>query len=253
MTQTRTALIAAAALAVLAGPTAPLAQSADAVQAAADAYVQYDRGDFAAAAALAEAAVTAEPYNEDYRLLWADALLASGRAGEAHSALQVIAHRDDYRIQMRLAEAASALGGNYRRDAAEAYRRAAALAPDGSSRTYLTRARIAALLDMNEASRAAREMRSAWAQGVLPGDQPIDVAYLAVRAGADDLAQKAFTAGDARGWSALDAGYSALRLGRGDDAIAWFERGLEGSSGDRDIDPGSRQAIRNQIDAIRWR
>ncbi len=241
-------------MALLMTPVVATAGEDAAVQAAAAGYAQYGHGDYAASAASAAFAVEVQPENLEYRLLWVDALLAADRQQEAYAALQPVANHDTYAVQTRLAQAAMALGSEHQLEAAEAYGKAAALAQDAGSSAYLTRSRISALADAGQMAEAERDLRDAWAQGILPGDSPLDAAYLAARVGADDLAQEAFRVGDASGTAALDAGYSARRLGRDEDAIAWFERGLAGFPGDEDLAPQRRFEIRREIETLqrRW-
>ena len=100
------AAVAALALPALM-PAAALAQDPAAVQAAQDGYDRLNRGDAAGAAQAAARAVTLAPDSLDYRLLWADALLRADRPAEALAALEPVQTVRDYRVQSRIAEAAT--------------------------------------------------------------------------------------------------------------------------------------------------
>lgn len=250
-------LFAAVALtAAVCAPISALAQGADATQAATEAYADMARGDAQTAIAPAQRAVAAAPDNLDYRLLLADALLRANRPAEAADALEPVKATADYRVQTRRAQALAAAGR--KAEAAEAYGMAAPLATEPQSRAYLTRARIETLVELGRTDQARVELRAAVSQNVLPGDDPLDAAMLAVAVGDDLDAQRAFAAADAvkplTGRAALDAGYSAGRLGHDAEAIKWFTRGLDTMPAGDDLTQQRRFEIRREIETLqrRW-
>jgi len=245
-------LFTVAALIALLVPLSAGAQDARAVQAASEAYAQLSRGETAAAASSAGRAVAAAPDYLDYRLLWADALLRSGRPADALTALEPVKALSDYRVQTRRAEAAR--GAGQTAQAAEAFGLAASLATDPSSRTFLTRARLLALVELGRADEARAGFDAALQAGVLPGDAPVDAAMLAIALGDDVAAQDAFTAAERSaplsGRVALDAAYSARRLGRDEDAVRWFSQGLDTLPEPADLTAQQRFQIRREIETL---
>lgn len=246
---------AALALALAAGGAAQAQTSPSeaAVSAATVGYAQLERGDLTAAITAARQAVGQAPDWLDYRLLLADALLRAGRNVEAYAALAPAQSQPDYRVQSRLAQAAA--GAGLKSEAAEAFGAAAATAPDGESRAYLTRARIMTLLELNDAAGARQAFDRAWASGTLTGYAPIDAAMLAIAVGDDDAAQSAFADAERSqgltGRVALDAGYSARRVGRNADAVRYFNRGLQDArSGQFELSAQQASEIRQEIAAL---
>lgn len=221
------------------------------------AYRLFGDGDAAGAIEPARRAVAGDPSNLDWRLLLVDALLAEGRAGEAFDALSPVAGLADYRVQTRLAQAAE--GAGRKADAVGAYGRAAPLATDPAARAYLIRARILGLVELDRRAEARAAFDLAWREGQLAGHAPLDTAMLAIAVGDDRVAQDLFRLADGqqpiRGRVALDAGYSARRLGREGDAIFWFRRGLDSArAGEFTLDPQREHEIRREVETLerRW-
>lgn len=240
-------------------PTIALAQSAEptAVEAAGEAYARLNAGQVEAAVDPARRAVAAAPQHLDYRLLLADVLLRSGRAGEAYATLQPVEGLQDGRVQTRLAEAAEKSGRA--EEAARAYGAAAALENDPATRAYLTRARIQGLLATRRADVARVEFDDAWRDGVFTGHAPLDTAGLAIAVGDDHAALDAFAEAERTaplsGRQALDAGYAARRIGRDGDAVRWFSQGLDTlPASDVDFTEQRRFEIRREIETLqrRW-
>lgn len=253
-------MLAAPALAIVASLAATLpaaAQTPSAYDQAARAYELLAQGRAEDAAAAAQGAVAADPANLDYRLLLADSLLAADKPAEAFEALQPVAGLADYRVQTRLAQAAGKAGR--KAEAAEAYGRAAPLADTAESRAYLTRARLMTLVELGRIDEARAEFDRAWADGVLRGQAPLDTAMLAIAVGDDVTAQLLFAEADQdapiAGRVALDAGYSARRLGRDQQALIWFRRGLDSlEAGQMSLEPQREHEIRREVETLerRW-
>lgn len=179
------------------------------------------------AVAPAARAVAAAPDNLDWRLLLVDALMGSNDPAGALAALQPVAGSWDHRVQTRRAEAARLTGDLTQ--AAEAYGLAAPLAPTAESRAYLARARVQALVQLGRTGEARAALCEGYQSGILPGEAPLDAAYIAVSAGDDRLAVQGFAAADRveplKGAQALDAAYAARRAGQDAEAITWLEQG----------------------------
>lgn len=253
---TRLMLAAVAALTMPAmAPAVASAQDPAAVQAAQDGYDRLNRGDAAGAAQSAQRAVGLAPDHVDYRLLWADALLRADRPAEALGALEPLRGLRDYRVQSRIAEAATRA---QRPDAAaEAFALSSELAPDAAARAYAARAHIQALMNAGRRDEAARALDAAWTSGVLPGDDPLNAAMAAVAVGDDARALDAFAQAEARspltGMTALDAGYAAKRAGRDADAVRWFRQGLAGLPSAEDLSAQRRHEIGREIETLERR
>ncbi|MBX3478112.1 MAG: hypothetical protein KF910_10910 [Brevundimonas sp.] len=255
----RSARLIGAAVAALALPAmipaTALAQDPAAVQAAQDGYDRLNRGDTTGAAQSAARAVTLAPDSLDYRLLWADALLRGGRHAEALDALAPVSGVRDYRVQSRIAEAATGAGRTDQ--AARAFALAGELAPEAGARAYAARAEVQALLQAGRRDEAARAFDAAWALGVLPADDPANAAMLAVAVGDDARALDAFARAEARapltGATALDAAYTAKRAGRDADAVRWFRQGLNSLPSNDHLSPQRRHEIGREIETLERR
>lgn len=233
---------------------AQTAPSDAAVRAATEGYTQFNQGNLDAAVVAARDAVEAAPEWLDYRLLLADVLLRGGRNVEAYVALAPASREQDYRVQSRLAQAAA--GAGLKAEASVAYGAAAGLTTDPESRAYLTRAHIMTLLELDNADGARRAFDQAWSSGILTGHAPIDAAMLAIAVGDDEAAQTAFADAErstgVTGRVALDAGYSARRLGRSADAARYFQRGLDDAqAGGFALSSEQSLEIRQEISLLR--
>lgn len=228
-----------------------------AVNAATDAYARLNAGDLQQAIAAAGRAVAAAPDNLDYRLLLADALLRADQDREAYDALVPVQASPDYRVQSRLAEAAD--GAGLKVEAAQAYGASARSAPDASSRAYLTRSRIALLLQLEDRETARAEFDAAWTSGVLRGSDALDTGMLAIAVGDDVAAQDAFADAERTspltGNAALNAGYSARRIGWDAEAVRYFGQGLDSAAaGEIQLTPQQTFEIRREVETLqrRW-
>lgn len=249
----RLILVAVAALALT--PAVASAQDPAAVQAAQDGYDRLGRGDAAGAAQSAQRAVALSPGTTDYRLLLADALLRADRPAEALAALESVRAVRDYRVQSRIAEAATRA---QRPDAAaEAFALSVELAPDATARAYAARAQVQALMNLGRRDEAARALDAAWTSGALPGDDPLNAAMAAVSVGDDQRALEAFALAETRapltGANALDAGYAAKRAGRDADAVRWFRQGLASLPTADPLSPRQRHEIGREIETLERR
>lgn len=218
------------------------------------AYAAMNAGRPADAVVPARRAVDASPENLEWRLLLADALTGSGDQAGALAALQPVAGSWDHRVQSRRAEAARQTGDL--QQAAEAYGLAAPLAPTAESRAYLARARAQVLTQMGRTGEARTTLREAAANGILPGDAPLDFAYAAVGARDDRLAVQAFAAADRaeplKGALALDAAYAARRAGQDAEAITWLEQGARTLPAE-DLTPQRRHEIGRELQTLEHR
>lgn len=244
-----------AAVAALALPAVAAAQDPAAVQAAQDGYDRLGRGDAAGAAQSAQRAVTLSPATLDYRLLLADALLRADRPAEALAALEPVQAVRDYRVQSRIAEAATRA---QRPEAAvDAFAQSVELAPDATSRAYAARAQVQALMGLGRREDAARALDAAWTSGALPGDDPLNAAMAAVSVGDDQRALEAFALAETRspltGANALDAGYTAKRAGRDADAVRWFRQGLASLPTADPLSSQQRHEIGREIETLERR
>lgn len=214
--------------------------------AAAQAYAHYNAGEAEAAIEDALRAVEEDPTNLEYRLLLADALTLADRPTEALEVLTPLRDHADDRVQTRLAQAA---WDSFEPDlAAEAFAAAQALSEDAETRAYLARARVLALLAADRPEDAGRAFDQAWTDGVIQDHAPLDAANVALAVGRDAQAQLAFMRAHRieplSGRSALDAGYSAQRLGLDDKALDYFQRALATwPVSDPDLGPARRQEI----------
>ena len=251
-------LLATVAAVALGAPAAVMAQTAPvSAPGHADAEAAYRdmaQSRFAEAAVAAARAVEAAPDNLDWRLLLSDARTAAGDPAGALSALQPVAGAWDHRVQSRRAEAARAAGDLAQ--AEEAYALAAPLAPTAGQRAYLARARIQVLVQQGRRAEARAALNTAHDTGVLPGDAPLDFAYVAVATGEDRLAVQAFATADAatplRGAQALDAAYAARRAGADRTAVAWLEQGAR-TLDPAELTPQRRHEIGREIQTLEHR
>jgi len=253
---TRLILAAVAAMALPAlTPAVAAAQDPAAVQAAQDGYDRLGRGDAVGAAQSAQRAVSLSPDHLDYRLLWADALLRAERPAEALAALSPVQTVRDYRVQSRIAEAATR--AQRPDEAAEAFALSSELAPDAAARAYAARAQIQALMTAGRREEAAHALDAAWTSGLLPGDDPLNAAMAAVAVGDDERALQAFAQAETRapltGADALNAGYAAKRAGHDADAVRWFRQGLFSLPSDEDLSPQRRHEVGREIETLERR
>lgn len=257
MTSPRMMAGLATGLALVAAPA--LAQSRDAAaayQAAAEGYALLEQGRADEAVEAARRAVAADPGSIDYRLLLVDALLRADRPSQAYEILGAPQADEDYRVSARRAEAATRAGLTI--ESIAAWNAASRTAPDASARAFAIRSEILARLQVSDAQGARDLFDHAWASGALQGPAPLDTANIAVAVGRDHEAQAAFRSADAAralgGADALNAGYSARRIGDDDAAVRWFSRGLDTWPQDAAFDEQRRFEVRREVEVLqrRW-
>lgn len=257
MTSSRTIAGLAASLAMLATPA--LAQERDtaaAHQAATESYALLNQGRANEAVDAARRAVGADPWSTDYKLLLVDALMRADRPAEAYEVLRHLRDNEEYRIASRRAEAASRAGMTL--ESIGEWDMAARTAPDADSRAFAIRSEILARLQVGDTDGARTVFDREWASGALRGPAPLDTANIAVAVGRDHEAQQAFRLAHAAepltGADALNAGYSARRIGDDPAAVDWFSRGLDTWPQDPAFDEQRRFEVRREIETLqrRW-
>ena len=194
-----------------------LACAASAQEAPGDPFRAYDAGNYDAAAREAQAALLQDADNSVW---WA--LLAEARA-------KLVQHGE----------------------AAEAFARAADLESDPAKRSYLRRAQAMQLVYSGGYSEAREIVRAAMAETTLATRSSLDWAMVAIAARDDRSAQEILANEalypDFTRQSALDAGYSAKRLGMDARAVRFFETGLAlDAQEEKPLAPAPREAIRRE-------
>jgi tetratricopeptide (TPR) repeat protein len=243
-------------VAIAAPAAAQVRDEAAGREAATQGYALLEQGRADEAAEAARRAVEADPYVEDYRLLQVDALLRANRASEAYEILRYPREAEDYRVASRRAEAATRAGLTI--EASSAWDAAARTAPDAESRAFALRSQILALLQIGDLDGARTVFDREWAGGGLRGPAPLDTANIAVAVGRDVEAQEAFRLAHNNapltGANALNAGYSARRIGDDSAAVYWFQLGLESWPVDPAFDEQRQFEIRREIETLqrRW-
>lgn len=131
---------------------------------------------------------------------------------------------------------------------------ASAVYQDTDSRAYASRLQIMELVQQGRVDEARAAFDRDWAAGILPGPAPLDAANIAVSVGRDTEAQDAFRQADAQtpltGANALNAGYSARRIGDDATAIYWFQRGLDTWPAEAGFDEQRRFEIRREVETL---
>lgn len=257
MTSSRPVAALAVGLALLAAPA--LAQERDtaaAHQAATEGYALLEQGRVNEAVEAARRAVADDPWSTDYKLLLVDALLRADRPAEAYEVIRYLRDNEDYRLASRRAEAASRAGMTL--ESISEWDMAARTAPDADSRAFAIRSESLARLQVGDTDGARAVFDREWASGALRGPAPLDTANIAVAVGRDNEAQAAFRMAHAAepltGANALNAGYSARRIGDDAAAVDWFSRGLDTWPQDAAFDEQRRFEVRREIETLqrRW-
>ena len=153
-----------------------------------------------------------------------------------------------------LAEAHARLARNM--EAAEAFARAASLESDAPRRGYYLRARTLQLAYAGRFDEAQRVLVTAMADPALGTRSSLDWASVAIAAQDDAAAQDILSDETLYGGftrqGALDAGYSAKRMGLDARAIRFFELGLALDTTEVEpLSPAQRDAIRREIRELR--
>ncbi|MBC3365487.1 bacteriophage N4 adsorption protein A [Pseudomonas sp. SWRI154] len=213
---------------------------------ASQAYAALARKDPAAASALANQAVARAPRNPAYRRLLVSALTEQHRLPQAIAAASegLQAHSDDARLLVmrgRLRQQVADEDG-----ARDDFSRALAL---GSLPAYEEAGLYAAIGQRRTARERLQEARS---NGELASASDLQLAYISVQAGDDESAHAAFREADASHRlppaAAQDAAYNAMRVHEDDEAVAYFERVIDGQKTAES--PMSKQQLFNTRRAV---
>ncbi len=194
----------------------------------------YTASDPAKAALAFQAALAAGGLSDDQargvRLSLSDALSQTGDAPGRLAALTPLAAEMSYAVQSRLAYAFDA--AKRPTEAAVAYGAAAGVAPAPEARIAMLRGRLFALSNLSLGGETLATARQLALEPGLSRDDTINLGYIAVRFMDDRLAQGFFARADAfqplAGALALDAAYSAQRLGDQALAVRYLKRSLDG-------------------------
>jgi tetratricopeptide (TPR) repeat protein len=168
----------------------------------------------------------------DLRLALADAAAKAGQPQRVLDALAPYAGETSYAIATRRGYAFLALG---RKDEAlGCFDTAIAAASPGHDKDVATAAKIGLLADLGRTKEAAELYRQALARGELATVPDLDVAYLGVRVGDDAAADQRFAKAKDEGTltpaAALDAAYTARRLGRNQESLAYFRMAIDAAN-----------------------
>jgi bacteriophage N4 adsorption protein A len=196
-----------------------------ATPAAESAYKAYGMRDYAVAAVKASEAVELSPSSTPYRLLLVKALMADGQLNQANQSATSFIEKngDDAEILAARSALRQRLGqhGLANDDATAALR---------SNRLSLA-SEVATLIQLDRKLQARERVAAATKEGLLNDQTDTNVAYLAVLVGDDEGALAAFNRARARGTlpntATQDAAYAAGRLGRNDQALAYFKQSID--------------------------
>ncbi|MFN3569426.1 MAG: NfrA family protein [Polaromonas sp.] len=188
------------------------------------AYSDFERMDFAGAAAKAGQALQLAPGNRDYQALLVSSLYRNGQYPEAEQQAGVaIARAPDASLYMQRGLIRQRMG----RQAAAREDFEAALRMD----KLAAATEIGLLLELDRKAEARQRFEQARADGSLAGLSGTELAYLAVRVGDDGQALEAFNRADASGGLAntawRDAAFAAVRTGQDAQAIGYFKRAID--------------------------
>lgn len=192
---------------------------------AASAYKAYDMRDYAVAAVKANEAVELSTDGTPYRLLLVNALMADGQLEQAdQSATRFIKMNGD---DAEMLAARSALRQRLGQHELANDDAAAALRSDRLSLA----SEVATLIQLDRKPQARERVAAATKEGLLNDQPDTNVAYLAVLVGDDEGALAAFDRARARGTlpstATQDAAYAAGRLGRNEQAVAYFKQTID--------------------------
>lgn len=195
----------------------------------------YTAGDPASAARAFQAALLAGGLSDaqarGVRLSLSDALSQTGDTTGRLAALTPLATEMSYAVQSRLAYGLDA--AKRPAEAAVAYGAAAEAAPAPEARITMLRGRLFALSSLSLGAETLATARQLAREPGLSRDDAITLGYTAVRFSDDRLARGFFARADAlqplTGAPALDAAYSAQRLGDQAQAVSYLKRSLDGA------------------------
>lgn len=200
----------------------------------------------ALAVAISSGALAQDPWGDPFRAFDQGRYAEAGQAAEAE-----LAEDPENPVWWALAaEARSKLGQN--RAAAAAFARAAEFEREATKRSYYLRAQVLHLIRSGQVNDARELIVQVQADASLDASNSLDWAMVAIAAGDDETAQgilgnpdhlQSFTR-----QTALDAAYSAKRLGMDDRASRFFARALAlDEQEDARLDPELRENIRREI------
>lgn len=181
--------------------------------------------DYAVAAVKANEAVELSTDGTPYRLLLVNALMADGQLEQAdQSATRFIKMNGD---DAEMLAARSALRQRLGQHELANDDAAAALRSDRLSLA----SEVATLIQLDRKPQARERVAAATKEGLLNDQPDTNVAYLAVLVGDDEGALAAFDRARARGTlpstATQDAAYAAGRLGRNEQAVAYFKQTID--------------------------
>ena len=167
------------------------------------------------------------------RLALAD---AAGKADEPQRVLDALAPYADersYAVTSRRGFALLALGKHD--EALAAFDTALATAEPGRERDVVTAAKIGVLANLDQRRAAAELFDQSLARNELTTLPALDVAYLVVRVGNDEVARERFAKAQSDGAlppsAALDAAYVSKRLADNEQALAYFRDAIDATVG----------------------
>lgn len=162
------------------------------------------------------------------RLALSDVLAKLGRPADSAALLAPLAGEQSYDVQARRAFALDASG--QRAAAVEAFAAAEPLGRDPDARLLMAKGRIYALVSLDRKVDALAAISVLAQAGALPGKDAVELAYIAVMAHDDALAERlfehAYRQHQLSGAAALDAGFTARRARHEAQALAYFRTGL---------------------------
>jgi hypothetical protein len=165
----------------------------------------------------------------DVRLALAEAASTAGQPQRVLDALEPYADERSYAIASRRGFAYLALGKN--EEALASFDTAVAAASPGHERDVATAAKIGVLADLARKKQATDLLAQALASNELATLSDLDVAYLGLRVGSDQVAEARFNKARDDGTltpsAALDAAYTAKRLVKNDESLAYFRTAID--------------------------
>jgi adsorption protein A len=189
------------------------------------AYKAFELRSYAVAAVKANEAVALSPASKSYRLLLVNALMADGQLEQADQSAthflkmngddaEMVAARSALRHRLGQRELAN-------EDAAAALR---------SDRLSLA-SELATLIQLDRKPQARERLDTARKEGLLHSQTDTNIAYLSVLVGDDESALTAFNLAKAGGTlpntATQDAAYTAVRVGRNDQALEYFKQTID--------------------------
>ena len=167
------------------------------------------------------------------RLALADAAAKAGQPQRVLDALAPYAAEQTYAIASRRGFALLALGQND--EALAAFDTALATAEPGREHDTATAAKIGVLANLGRRQEAAALFGQSLADGALDTLPDLDVAYLGVRLGNDEVARDRFARAQSNGTltpaAALDAAYVSKRLADNQQALAYLHETIDAADG----------------------